>query len=175
MSYILDALNKSEKERAAKKAPGLSSLADEKPTTGLRARHYLIGLVALAAINSVLVYWFFGEKLKTSEPIETVTVEASKEVSVSQPEIPTPQPDPVLTFAELPVSVQEEIARIDVTAHIFASDPNLRMVKIDNVELYEGDNVSSALTLSEITETGIVVEYQGFRHSVEVLEDWQVD
>ena len=51
MSYILDALNKSEKERTRKRAPGVTSLQDDKPPTGYTAKHYIIALALLAAVN----------------------------------------------------------------------------------------------------------------------------
>lgn len=169
MSYILDALNKSEKERAAKKAPGLSSLQDEPKTRRFSARHYVLGLLLLAIVNSVLVYWFFEERLK--EPVAVTDVSPAQPAVT--PVIPEVVPTPAASsFAELPLSIQEAISGIEVTAHIYAADKTLRMVKIDGVELYEGDPISADITLAAITETGVIVESRGYEHPLEVLEDW---
>ena len=50
MSYILDALNKSEQERERKQTPGLKSLQGEPPPNRFQLRHFLY-LLALPQKN----------------------------------------------------------------------------------------------------------------------------
>lgn len=66
MSYILDALNKSEKERAKKRRPGLTALRDEPEKPGFSIRNFLLVLLVLAILNSLGVWVFFGDRFTTT-------------------------------------------------------------------------------------------------------------
>lgn len=66
MSFILDALRKSERDRQAGKVPGLKSLALEAPP---KTPRWVYGLVALLLLSNVtgLGIWFYQEGKKTGE------------------------------------------------------------------------------------------------------------
>ena len=188
MSYILDALNKSEKERARKRAPGVTSLQDDKPPVRYTARHYIIALALLAVVNSALVFLFFQQKdenrfdgLKFDEQgfdpeLLEVKVKPAAKISEPIPQLPAPlnivNQTPV-RFAELPPAIQAAIPEFEVTAHIYASDQSLRMAKIDGEPRREGDQISADMRLDAITETGLILNYRGHRYIHDVLQDWQ--
>ena len=209
MSYILDALNKSEQERARKRAPGLAALHGDKESNPFTLKHFLLILLGVVVVNLIGLYVLFGDRLTapaTHEPpvaIEqkTAPVEPEK-VETSRPAEPAAQatelsefelaedeelitPAPVRTtnrsaipdydavpIEDLPVNIQMRLPAIEVTTHIYASDSELRMVKIDDVPRYEGDILTTDFRLLEITETGIVLEFEGYAYLVNVIDDW---
>ena len=149
MSYILDALNKSEKERTRRKTPGLSSLQEsESPSIG--ARGFFAILLVVVALNSVVIYFYFGDKTEVVEPPASVT----EQTVLAEP--PGEPPD------------------IEITAHIYAPDSELRMVKIDGVSRKEGDTIGDNHRLLEITERGLVLEYAGKPYTLNVIDEWQI-
>lgn len=193
MSYILDALNKSEKERARKQAPGLAALQGDQEQNSFTLKHFLLILLVLVAVNLGGLYWMFGDRLIVEEkPIvearpSEIMIEATKidVQSNEEPELITParQPIPVestpapedydpVSIAELPPAVQLRLPDITVTTHIYASDSELRMVKIDDVARHEGDIMDTDFRLLEITETGIVLEFEGYAYTLDVIEGW---
>lgn len=199
MSYILDALNKSEKERARKQAPGLAALQGEQEQNSFTLKHFMLILLVLVVVNLAGLYWMFGDRLRVPEEpaIETATnipertapetseLPAAEQQPAEAPELITParrpvsnEPAPVstdyrpLAIEDLPTAVQLRLPAIDVTTHIYASDAELRMIKIDEVARYEGDILNTDFRLLEITETGIVLEFEGYAYSIDVIEDW---
>jgi hypothetical protein len=49
------------------------------------------------------------------------------------------------------------------------------MVNINGVSRREGDLVTDLLLLVEITEVGVVLNYEDYSFLVDILEDWQND
>ena len=193
MSYILDALNKSEKERERKQTPGVKSLQGEPPSNRFQLRHFLYLLGLLVIFNSIGVFIYFGNgpQLGVSIPLQgkspsadspaaanVATVETPMNSSSSTVVQPTGSPAPVvrdntLDVNDLPDHVIRRLPEIQITAHIFASDPDLRMVNINGVSTREGDLVSDSLLLVEITEVGVVMDFDGYSYVMNIVEDWQ--
>lgn len=164
MSYILDALNKSEKERTRKKTPGLGSLNDTDPPSPSNAKNFLLALIILAFVNAAGVYYFFNSNpenqrqrdLTNGNEIPDDALEVNS-VATKRPVEQRPTSPPVL----------------EVTAHIYATAPDLRMVKIDGIARHEGATIGQAHRLVEITEGGLVLEYLGKRYELNIVEAWQ--
>jgi hypothetical protein len=193
MSYILDALNKSEKERERKQTPGLKSLQGEPPPNRFQLRHFLYLLGLLVIFNSIGVVIYFGNDSRPgiSIPLQAespsadspaaanvTTLETPMNSSSSIAAQPTGFPAPIvrdnaLDVNDLPDHVIRRLPKIQITAHIFASDPDLRMVNINGVSTREGDLVSDSLLLVEITEVGVVMDFDGYSYVMNIVEDWQ--
>ncbi|MBL6690837.1 MAG: general secretion pathway protein GspB [Pseudomonadales bacterium] len=192
MSYILDALNKSEQERARKRAPGLAALHGDREPRNFTLKHFLLILLALVFVNLAGIYLLFGDRLATA-----TTTPTEIEISTSRPsELVTPTTEPVapaiitppkaseaktpdipddyeaVAVGDLPLDIQMRLPVIEVTTHIYASDPELRMVKIDGVPRYEGDILTTDFRLLEITETGVAMEFEGYAYVLDVIEEW---
>jgi general secretion pathway protein B len=217
MSYILDALNKSEKQRARKRAPGLSELRDESSSTKFGTKQFIGIFLLIIIVNSMGVYWYFGDRLNTTRPetdlasdLSETTVSASlspqpllakplavKPSAVESGLMDSPQPaansitlTPVrgenrkpsfsttrqaLARDQLPASIQVRLPELEVTSHIYASDPTFRMVKIDGVNRQEGDQLSQQHSIVEITETGLILDFEAYRYALDFIEDWQFE
>ena len=216
MSYILDALNKSEQERERKQTPGLKNLRGEAAPSRFQTRHFVYLLAILVTFNVIGVFFYFGKNTypetgippQVKNPSTDALVAASRapierfsppaqETSIPSSSFTTnyepPRPSSSFTTArpnrftapvakgkivginDLPGNVIRRLPELKFTAHIFASDPDLRMVNINGVSRREGDLVTDLLLLVEITEVGVVLNYEDYSFLVDILEDWQND
>ena len=203
MSYILDALNKSEQERERKQTPGLKNLRGEAAPSRFQTRHFVYLLAILVTFNVIGVFFYFGKNTypetgippQVKNPSTDALVAASRapierfsppaqETSIPSSSFTTARPNrftaPVakgktVGINELPGNVIRRLPELKFTAHIFASDPDLRMVNINGVSRREGDLVTDLLLLVEITEVGGVLNYEDYSFLVDILEDWQND
>tara|TARA_B110000116_G_scaffold121738_1_gene105561 strand:+ start:342 stop:923 length:582 start_codon:yes stop_codon:yes gene_type:complete len=190
MSYILDALNKSEQERERKQTPGLKSLRGEPSPNRFQLRHFLYLLALLAIFNSIGVFIYFGNNSQQETriapqaknpsadslvPANAATVDGpmtSSSLTAAQP-AEFPASGKTVDINDLPDQVIRRLPEIEITTHIFASDSDLRMVNINGVSRKEGDLVTNSLLLLEITEDGVVMNFEGYAYAMNILEDWQ--
>ncbi len=199
MSYILDALNKSEKERARKNTPGLASVHDQPQPAGLKGWQIVLAVIGLVVVNALIMLFVFRERLPDqtspamtadtpSAAIETVVKTQTVIADVSTESEPLINPGPVgaatgepariqrretITLAQLPEIVRQEMPELEVTSHLYSSDAEFRMAKINGEARYEGETLPTGHQLLEITETGLILDYNGWVYLVNIVEDWQ--
>jgi hypothetical protein len=174
MSYILDALNKSEQERERKQTPGLKSLRGEPSPNRFQLRHFLY-LLALLAIFNCIAPQAKNPSADSLVPANAATVDGpmtSSSLTAAQP-AEFPASGKTVDINDLPDQVIRRLPEIEITTHIFASDSDLRMVNINGVSRKEGDLVTNSLLLLEITEDGVVMNFEGYAYAMNILEDWQ--
>lgn len=75
-----------------------------------------------------------------------------------------------LSFAELPVPIQQEIPHFAISVHAYSSQPRNRLVTIDDRLLHEGDSIAPDLKLEQITADGLIMSYKGYRFHRTVRE-----
>jgi general secretion pathway protein B len=79
----------------------------------------------------------------------------------------TPRPAPagpaLLSIWELPYSTRKDLPAIDLTMHVYSSNPAQRFVVIKGDRHVEGDEIGQDLVLREIRQDGLVLEYKGQR------------
>ena len=73
----------------------------------------------------------------------------------------TPQGATLPTIWELPFSTRKDIPALDLSMHVYSSDPKQRFVVIKGDRHVEGDEVGQDLMLREIRQDGLVLEYKG--------------
>lgn len=121
----------------------------------------------------------FADNVK-QQPSVAAPKPAKTKPTVTKPAIPQPttlalakpkpepvpqtpkQPDPYTGIPhqkQLPIQVQRALPELNFTVHIFSSKPASRLVKINGETLREGDQISSALKLKEITRDGVILTY----------------
>jgi general secretion pathway protein B len=71
----------------------------------------------------------------------------------------------VISMAELPPSVRQELPAMKISVHAYSSNPGARLVGIDYRILHEGDDVVPGLKLEQITPDGMIFDYKGYRFS----------
>lgn len=229
MSYILDALKKSEQDQKNRHTPGLDTLHGSlAPAPRVGRSPWIVFALVLVLANGLFFYWFTspGSTAETGPafPWQSVsTAPAASEIATNteipgsnerEPKEPdfdkadfdrtdfdgtvfsefsgqglliTPQDFNKHTYsnqgpgtrpvriAELPLNVQRQIPDISFSSHIYASDPSLRVVNINNRNFREGDYISDDIKLLDITEDGVILSYLRYRIEVSVIRDWSFD
>jgi general secretion pathway protein B len=68
----------------------------------------------------------------------------------------------VISMAELPLSVQQELPAMTISVHVYSGNPGDRLVGINNRMLREGEYVDPGLKLEQITPDGMIFGYKGY-------------
>jgi general secretion pathway protein B len=191
MSYILDAIKKSEAERNLGVSPG--ALASSTPVSRARASIHITTVIVLLNVTALGGWWWWQGRVPTPVATAGVAVPSSTEerpsplseaVHPTRPPMPErmreriEQPSPGLVSPSIPVAMAPAPptppARLPAfSTHVFADDPQLRAVTLDGRRLTEGDLISPGMRLLEITESGVVLDVNGERVVFDVLQDWR--
>ena len=203
MSYILDALNKSEEEKQQRRTPSLNTIHQKpnKKRSQNRYRTAILSLLILMNLVGLIIWLFFfsGSSSRStlsrtqpdvsSSPVSTAPSRrtlSSVASSVTSPEVtsstsgqtqfsPSVSLAKPLESATVPDLINQEIAAIRFSSHIYASDADLRMVVINGQQLRENTRFGSALQLSEITEDGVIIQYQNHSIPINIVSQWADD
>ncbi len=193
MSYILDALKKSDQQRNLGTPPTLQVAqatvpAQKRPSLFYYGLLAVVLLVAGVAIG-LLRPWQAEQMPSGTEPIAqgtpvTIPRQAAPSTITASPDItgntaheiaaaPVQQkPDypatnaqeqKAISFDELPAPIQREIPRMAVQLHAYSSKPGERLVYINSKRLREGDSLMPGLRLEQITPDGMIFSYKGYR------------
>ena len=203
MSYILDALNKSEEEKQQRRTPSLNTIHQKpnKKRSQNRYRTAILSLLILMNLVGLIIWLFFfsGSSSRStlsrtqpdvsSSPVSTVSSRRSP--SSDAPSVTSPEPtsstsdraqispsvslEKPLESATVPDLINQEINAIRFSSHIYATDADLRMVVINGQQLKENARFGSALELSQIAEDGVIIRYQNHSIPVSVLSQWAED
>lgn len=68
----------------------------------------------------------------------------------------------VISMAELPLSVQQELPAMTISVHAYSGNPGDRLVGINNRMLREGGYLVPGLKLEQITPDGMIFGYKGY-------------
>jgi general secretion pathway protein B len=68
----------------------------------------------------------------------------------------------VVSFAELPLALQQELPAMTISVHAYSGNPRDRLVGINSRMLREGDYVVPGLKLEQITSEGMIFGYKGY-------------
>lgn len=71
---------------------------------------------------------------------------------------------PIATLRELPEQIQREIPALTIGGYIYSANKADRSVLINKRLLREGDEVASGLTLEQMSPSGMVLNYKGYRY-----------
>lgn len=218
MSYILDALRKSDLQRQRGAAPTLLAVQESAPARK-RPAFLTFGLLAAVLVGAGIVIgwlrpWQSEQVTPVPEPVAAKPLEATPREPAPAPSEMAPQPKPkrkpkpelparakpqtdgppreadaaapgtpaapaterpvdtaaddagkqsVISMAELPPSVRQELPAMTISVHAYSGNPGARLVSINNRIVREGDYVVPGLELEEITPDGMIFGYKGYR------------
>jgi general secretion pathway protein B len=77
------------------------------------------------------------------------------------PAAATPGTAALPTIWELPFATRKDIPALELSMHVYSSDPKQRFVVIKGERHVEGDEIASDLVLKEIRQDGLVLDYKG--------------
>lgn len=186
MSYILDALRKSDRQRHSDLvSPPQAAVRTTTLHVGGWPGWLLFGLPALAllALGVVIGAW---RPWSVPPPAAAVpAVAAAPTVALPQVGAATkpakakaapapaaaektaagdmPATAPQKTESAPPPATKKELPEIAITVHAYAENPADRAVRINGQLLHEGDAVAPGLKLEQIVADGVVLNYKGQR------------
>ena len=196
MSFILDAIKKSEKERRLAKQNDIHSFQDEVIKTPKSKKSLFIFklFLILFLISFFFFVYFFSTEIKSfyshisnkyqdgfiakDAALEKlsqnqITLEhSSNEIVMYEVNDPLPNNNLIKELWELPLSYQENIPNLNFELHIYSEDSSERTIIINNRRMQEGQLISSGLTLKKITETGVILHKDGIFFHVDIIENW---
>lgn len=192
MSYILDALRKSDQQRQLGGVPTLATAAamsvpSETPTREVR---FLLGVFLMVVIATAII-WLRPSIMEmttsgavVAPPAPTLPLAA---LNTARPDIQAGVPVPVVVAADergkgIVKNVENEMPRgktqaepsrpepnrkalpvMMVAVHAYSSKPEDRLVSINGQLLKEGDTLAPGLILEQITPEGMIFDYRGKR------------
>lgn len=193
MSYILDALKKSEQERAEKN-PQDSGAAFEshiaprvvsnEPSLKGVDNPWLVKLLYVGLI--ILAVWVLVKIFDANEPLITEVIDPEQvSEQVSEP-VPVPEPvsesapintSPVVIELAMPieqasVDLVKDIPALSITSHIYSTQAKRRSIVVNNNRLIEGGYISAGVRVYSITNTGMVIDAHGQLLTVNRSRGW---
>jgi len=185
MSYILDALNKSDRERQRLAPPALSSIHGRGRVRASGNGAFVRGaLLSAAVLVTAAAGLWLARNLQfvdsAREPPAAVSLEAQSGAAIepaaaaprpaiepalaaAPTEEPTAAPGELLEIWQLSDAEQRYLDQLDVTLHVFSTDPAQRTVIINGLRAREGQPLGQDLHLLEIVPDGLILEFQGQR------------
>ena len=193
MSYILDALKKSDQQRNIGAAPTLQ-FAHAALSAPKRPSVFYYGLLAVVLLGAGVAIGLLRPWQAEQMPAEKGPVAqdsparipqqaepAALATSVATPDkamqkiaaAPVRQTDAepdgdapqqeVIPVYELPAAIRKEIPDMAVQLHAYSSKPSERLVSINSIRLREGGYLMAGLKLEQITPDGMIFSYKGYR------------
>ncbi|MBI5431117.1 MAG: general secretion pathway protein GspB [Nitrosomonadales bacterium] len=189
MSYILDALKKSDRQRQRGAPPSLQSAQATvaAPSRTMSAYYGLFAalLLVIGIVIGLLRPWqpeqtppeatlHGAEIIAAASPAPNsrqampVPVAAPPVMPVSNPtpavqSAPGAQAQDAVPLEALPLPIQQEIPAMTVQLHAYASEPGERLASINSIRLHEGGYLMAGLRLEQITPEGMIFSYKGYR------------
>lgn len=188
MSYILDALKKSELERrspaAPRPTPTVSSGVSVQPrATPVPAQpseerkfghwYWIIGGALLVNGGFTLFHHYNDPRHSAGSAAATAekTLAQVAQNKLVQPSTAVqPKMAPVASVTDMdtapllkdkPASYRDNVPKLNVDLHVYAERPAERFALINMTKFREGDDIGRGLTLQQITPTGLIIAYQG--------------
>lgn len=183
MSYILEALKKSERERAL----GRASAEGAGASAPAARRHSTLRLVVPAALVSAALagLWVLGRgpdspalQTTTARPatVREARTPAADPSPPSAPAAPFAMPaapsaggpvivDPALVpfLRQLSEEYQRALPEMTINIHVYVPDESSRLLFINNRQVHKGEQVANGVRLEEIVPDGAVLSYYGQR------------
>ena len=198
MSYILDALKKSEAERSRGVLPTLLAASPTQFRPRVAIWVLFGALIANACLFAAWIYWRSPTTVAvvpvapatptpatagaTPTPTATVFPEESLQASkigtaMTPDEGPISPVTPSLTTDAERKEPSEVAASapppLSFSTHVYADDPTMRAVTLNGRRYVEGDTISEGVVLKQITETGVMLDMNGQIIAMDVLQDWR--
>jgi len=203
VSYILEALKKSEQERQQGDVPGLQTVQPLLLDSSQPSKWPYVVITVLALSLVFVLGWMRPwaqqqEKLAGSQEaiVERGQADIEQQTStqaqmpVAEPAVIMPQPvivkkqvpvepslslDTVPHLRDMPSLMQQAIPNMEFAGHVYSSNPEQRSVIINGSSMAEGETVIDDLKVEQITNKGVVFSFQNHLFQMPILQDWAFD
>ena len=174
MSYILDALKKSEKERSLGSVPTLGA-AEQFEERSVPLRWFLLTVICLmVAILSGGAWMLWssrpgpvaGSDAASVLPATVPSAEETQTRSSPADEATVVPADPV-PIAKVDDSIRARIPEVEINVLSYSEDVSKRFVMIGQNIFKEGEEVVEGLVISEIRDTDVIFGFDGIKFIME--------
>jgi general secretion pathway protein B len=193
VSYILDALKRSERSRQLHRPLAYRSEQPSAPAVPM-ALVVSLGAVLLAGAVGTIFWWRASPPTPDPEmALAGTTARRSASASVSSGSAPqaagrvagdvastrlaravldptrsAPLPGrddagPIPLLSAMPSEFQERLPPMEVNIHVFSPDPSQCILSINNRPYRQGDEITGGAVVEEIVPDGVVLYYDGQR------------
>lgn len=194
MSYILEALKKSEQERelAAQRiesevvsevvgAGELVAQPVEAQSKWLLNTVYLSLLILLVLILFKLFYTptsntdqKVGESnLQLAEQYEVQNINTDLKVEVNENSVPLLPENKLIAIEQAPNHILASIPTLRISSHIYSTQADRRSIVVNGQRMIEGDFVAPNIQILEITHQGMVVSAEDLALEVSRSRGWE--
>ena len=180
MSFILDALKKSEAERQEQASREFSSMPTAAASAPPRRWIWVLGALLLLNILALLALATRGRDRDepaaipdeaaaeapgfSDRPRATGTAAAHSEAEARSAASAASLPAEALpTLTELRLNEGVALPDMNLDIHVYGASPADRFVFIDRQKLAEGDRLESGARVEEIGPDGVIMRYRGTR------------
>lgn len=185
MSYILDALRKSEKDRKQQEIDvperDIVYIDDASGNRGIEKYKYMAAVVVLVLLGSVYMLWGLSstglEPMAPQNLIKPITTKPNSAVDVASAGRPAEPASVQVTKAveqprryrdlpfiwELPSEIKQNIDKLVVTIHVYSPKKSQRTLFINNSEYRAGDETREGARVEEIVPEGVILSAYGTR------------
>ena len=193
MSYILDALKKSERERNESASANFNPKIGERKNSRINLKTLFIWTTIILAINFTSAYFLIGHKFVSSPdspapgiytrettPTSKKDPKTNSSIIIEQSDLKEFRPREykeeliVPPFASLPENIRNELLPFHIDSHIYADEENLRLIKIGRVTYFEGDYLRPDLKLERITSEGVILNISNRMFSLNIKDTWNL-
>ena len=191
MSYILDALNKAEKDRQQQPLTSVPPVSTQgEPVQQTRGKY---GLYFITVALVLLMLWVLFNK--SEAPLQQAVIPQKEQVTSPKAE-PTIQakvvkPQPTQEIEKKDIFIQEkaktipnimaldsalrnQLPPIVISAHVYSEEASKRMVIINNQVKHEQQYIGEQLQLTHITPQGIQLQYKNTSFTMKVKDRWPI-
>lgn len=177
MSYILDALKKSDRERRSREGPTIQTIHRPIRHSDATTLVITVALVIMVMVTGVLALFWFQQNRGVSARIKTpqaVVLSTSEQGAQAASPVSDAESGnrPTVAFSELPDPVRAELPALTFSFHVYSEKPQNRTIIINKRRVREGDQVIPGLQLHEITPEGVVLQWRGHPFYINVVENW---
>lgn len=99
---------------------------------------------------------------EATPPTREMAVPPLQEKSADAAATGTAQEQKVISMAELPPAIQQEIPAMSIPVHTYSDTPKERVVGINDRLLQEGDYLAPGLKLEQIAPDGVIFSYRHY-------------
>ena len=199
MSYILDAIKKSDREYQLQQGQGSAQFHYARPEVAA-ARSPVLWLLALCVMLLLLLssvaYYLVNSgvvavrmpSITLSEPpvdarqapapvvLPAQSPPADDAHSLSRQQADAPGlglPVQQAPLALMPTALRDRLGPLHFSLHVYSSQPEQRSIIINNRMMREGEWLTPQLLLHAITQEGVIMSADGAHYRVPVVNDWQ--
>ena len=193
MSYILDALKKSDRERNESASANFSPKIGEDKDPRINFKTLFIWTTIILAVNFTSAYFLIDHKFLSSTNSSAPGSYTSETSPISKKDlkvnglITSEQVDLkefrsreyheeliVPPFTSLPENLRNELLPFHIDSHIYADEKILRLIKIGRVTYFEGDYLRPNLKLERITSEGVILNMSNRMFSLNIKDTWNL-